>query len=281
MAGPIRNPADATAALSRVARRPADGQEIKRGGIWRYTSRTRSWSPRLILAIPLLFYTALFVTRQNSFQHNEIAIGPSNSTTGSKQLEFVPKAPPPPGSLFDPIEVEPQCDESKRRRVIDVTFINNELASLELRLNELWNVVDVFYIAESPVPFKPDAPLKPTHLTDHWENFEKFHSKMVLNVLPEHASRKVEGARVDTTDWKPNFKVQEKQRKVMWQDLKRLVAPSKDDLIIRADLDELPRPHVIEELACASPDKLRTPICLQTKDSFYYYNYKVRKNGIL
>ena len=233
-----------------------------------------NWFPRLILGIPFLSYTALYVTRKDSFRQNEIAVGYPKSTA-----IVVPSVP---GSLFDPIEVNPQCDKSKRRRVIDVTLINNELPSLELRLNELWNVVDVFYIAETAVPFKPGAPLKPTYLTDHWKDFEKFHSKIVLNVMPINASRDVEGAKVDIEDWKPNFKVQEKQRMVMWQDLQRLVAPSMEDLIIRADLDELPRPHVIEELACTPPGvDLNTPLCLKTKDSFYYYNYKVGRNWSL
>lgn len=280
-----------------LAQRAARRNQERMRSIGRYTpmqSGSRRWYLRLVLVV-VLFYTALFVTRQDSFRQNEIAVGSANSAMwGSKQLELVHQASPgqptvgasslgPAGSLFDPIEVEPQCDKSRRRRVIDTTFVNNELSSLELRLNEMWNVVDVFYIAESSVPFKPGAPPKPTYLTDHWKDFERFHSKIVLNVLSENTSRSVEGAKVDTEDWRPNFKVQEKQREVMWQDMKRLVDPSGDDLIIKADLDEIPRPHVIEELACASPDedKLKTPVCLETKDSFYYYNYKVRRKGSL
>ena len=113
----------------------------------------------------------------------------------------------PPGYLFDPVEIPTQCPRKKRRRVIDMTLVNSELSSLELRLNELWNVVDIFFIAESTVPFKPSAPSKPLHLTNHWDDFERFHSKMVLYVIPPEISRGT-GAKVDLVDFRPNFKVQ-------------------------------------------------------------------------
>lgn len=187
-----------------------------------------------------------------------------------------PAAPPssPPGHLFDPIELPSQCSQKHRRKVIDMTLINNELSSLEIRLNELWNVVDVFFIAESAVPFKPGASNKPLHLTNNWDHFEKFHEKMVLYVIPEEISRGT-GAAVDLVDFRPNFKVQEAQRDDLWRHLQLKLKPAEDDLIIKADLDEIPRPHVIEKLACDPPGKLqRTPICLNTKDSFYYYNYR-------
>mmetsp|Transcript_29172 Transcript_29172/g.53804 ORF Transcript_29172/g.53804 Transcript_29172/m.53804 type:complete len:610 (-) Transcript_29172:287-2116(-) len=180
----------------------------------------------------------------------------------------------PPGYLFDPVEIPTQCPRKKRRRVIDMTLVNSELSSLELRMNELWNVVDIFFIAESTVPFKPGAPSKSLHLTNHWVDFERFHSKMVLYVIPPEISRGT-GAKVDLIDFRPNFKVQEAQRDDLWRHLKQKLNPHEDDLIIKADLDEIPRPSVIEKLACDPPGMLpRTPICLETKDSFYYYNYR-------
>jgi beta-1,4-mannosyl-glycoprotein beta-1,4-N-acetylglucosaminyltransferase len=167
--------------------------------------------------------------------------------------------------LFDPVVVESRCSSAtgKRKRVIDVTRINNELSTLELRLNELWNVVDVFYIMETTVRFRPGMPPKPLYLTENWDRFKKFHSKIVLEVLPPEASQ---GAANDT------FGIQSLQRKVHWNLLKEKIEPSNDDLIIYSDLDELPRPDEIEKLAC-EVNLPRTPICLETKDSFYYYNY--------
>ena len=134
-----------------------------------------------------------------------------------------------------------------------MTLINNELPSLELRLNELWNVVDVFHVSESVVPFKPDAPDKPLHLTERWDDFARFHGKMVLHVIPEEVGRGVAGSRVDLVDWRANFKVQERQRESMWAHLVEALNVTDEDLIIKADLDELPRPGVVEELACNVP----------------------------
>eukprot|EP00568_Trieres_chinensis_P012122 CAMPEP_0183299462 /NCGR_PEP_ID=MMETSP0160_2-20130417/6198_1 /TAXON_ID=2839 ORGANISM="Odontella Sinensis, Strain Grunow 1884" /NCGR_SAMPLE_ID=MMETSP0160_2 /ASSEMBLY_ACC=CAM_ASM_000250 /LENGTH=303 /DNA_ID=CAMNT_0025461717 /DNA_START=261 /DNA_END=1172 /DNA_ORIENTATION=- len=167
-----------------------------------------------------------------------------------------------------------QCPRNKRRRVIDMTLINNELAILELRLNELWNVVDFFFIVESTVPFKPDAAPKRLYLTDHWRDFSKFHSKMILHVIPPNISQHT-GAKVDKKDYGKNFGIRTAQREEMWRVMKEKLYPGEEDLIIGADLDEIPRPSVLEKLACDPPGVLpKTPICLQTKDSFYYYNYK-------
>jgi hypothetical protein len=166
--------------------------------------------------------------------------------------------------LFDPVVLESRCNTTdKRNRLIDFTMLNNELSTLEIRLNYLWNVVDVFYIMETTVRFRPGAPPKPLHLTENWARFKKFHSKIVLVVLPPEAS--LPGA-------KTSFGIENLQRVVSWSLLKERVNPSPNDLIIIADLDEIPRPNVLENLAC-SVDLPKTPICLQTKDSFYYYNY--------
>ncbi|KAL3771197.1 hypothetical protein ACHAW5_008905 [Stephanodiscus triporus] len=180
----------------------------------------------------------------------------------------------PSGHLFDPVTIPTQCTRKNRRRVIDMTLINNDLAALEMRLNELWNVVDVFFIAESTVPFKPDAKSKPLYLTTKWRDFERFHSKMVLFVIPPEISQGT-GAQIDLVDFRPNFKIQTAQREEVWRKMKEQLNPGIDDLIIIADIDEVPRPSVMEKLACYPPTKLpRTPICLETGvGGFYYYNY--------
>lgn len=78
---------------------------------------------------------------------------------------------------------------------------------------------------------------------------------------------------MDLNDWKPNFEVQNAQRENMWAAVLEKLNPEGEDLMIGADLDELPRPEVIEELACREMMP-RMPVCLETTDTFYYYNYK-------
>ncbi|KAL3797246.1 hypothetical protein HJC23_004538 [Cyclotella cryptica] len=180
-----------------------------------------------------------------------------------------------PGSLFDPVEIPLQCprNSTQRRRVIDVTWVNSELPSLELRLNELWNVVDIFFISESTIswkaiPFKNQtlAP-KPLYVTEHWDDFERFQSKMVIHVIPPEISL--------NTTYHGSYAIEMAQRDREWHAIQQVLNPKPDDLLIFADLDEIPRPGTIEKLACDPPDRMPpTPVCLHTKDSFYYYNYK-------
>ena len=92
-----------------------------------------------------------------------------------------------------------------------MTLINNELSSLELRLNELWNVVDVFFVSESIVPFKLGAEDKLLHLANRWQDFERFHSKLVLHAIPPETSRGT-GAKIGVGSWRPNFKIQVRRR---------------------------------------------------------------------
>ena len=177
-----------------------------------------------------------------------------------------------PGSLFDPVEIPRICPRNftQRRRVIDVTWVNHELTSLELRLNELWDVVDVFFISESTISWKA-IPLKnqtlmpkPLYLTEHWEDFKKFHTKMVVNIIPPEVSF--------NTKYTGNLAIEMAQRDKELGSIQKLLSPHPEDLLIFADLDEIPRPHEIEKLACGSLPQM--PVCLTTSDSFYYYNYK-------
>lgn len=190
-----------------------------------------------------------------------------------KQEHIIPQHA---GGLFDPVEVQPHCQPQKRRRVIDFTLINSELHHLELRLNELWNVVDVFFISESAVSFKaipiskkhtPEP--KPLHLTNHWNDFKRFHSKMVLHVITPEISQTPRSSEKSLS----HFTIEGRQRDAQWDALKERLNPQPDDLIIISDLDEFPRPEVIEKLACEPHNSLpKTPICLHA--NFFYYNFK-------
>jgi beta-1,4-mannosyl-glycoprotein beta-1,4-N-acetylglucosaminyltransferase len=182
-----------------------------------------------------------------------------------------------PGALFDPIEITPQCPRnSTRRKVIDVIWVNSELPSLELRLNELWNVVDIFFINESTIswkaiPFK-NEPIEPKtlYVTEHMADFEKFKSKMVVNVIPPEVSQQ--------TTYSGSYAIEMAQRDQVWPGIQRLLDLQPQDLLMFADLDEIPRTDIIEELAC-NTNELQlpaTPICLTTQQGFFYYNYKCR-----
>ncbi|KAL3779320.1 hypothetical protein ACHAWO_008510 [Cyclotella atomus] len=200
-----------------------------------------------------------------------------DQTTVADSAELKLNHPEPPGSLFDPVEVSPQCsrNSTQRRRVIDITWVNSELPSLELRLNELWNVVDVFFINESTIswkaiPFKNQTlKPKPLYVTEHLKDFHKFQSKIVVHVIPPEVSY--------NTKYTGSYAIEMAQRDQVWEGLKRILKPQPDDLLLFNDLDEIPRPHIIEKLACDPPQQLpMTPICLHTQEGFFYYNYLCR-----
>ena len=149
--------------------------------------RLQAYSYRGILSVALWIGCSICLVRFYS-----TAIWAKESTSFESQVSTVG----PPGHLFDPVEIPTQCTRKNRRRVIDMTLINNDLSPLEMRMNELWNVVDLFFIAESTVPFKPDAKSKPLYLTAHWKDFYRFHSKMVIFVIPPEISHGT-GAQVD------------------------------------------------------------------------------------
>uniref|UniRef100_A0A8H7KA10 Uncharacterized protein n=1 Tax=Bionectria ochroleuca TaxID=29856 RepID=A0A8H7KA10_BIOOC len=60
-------------------------------------------------------------------------------------------------------------------------MINTELDWLEIRLDALYDAVDVFIIVESPINFHGHA--KPMHLRDSWDRFAKYHDKMLYHEL--------------------------------------------------------------------------------------------------
>ncbi|KAL9178520.1 hypothetical protein ACHAXT_001858 [Thalassiosira profunda] len=100
---------------------------------------------------------------------------------------------------------------------------------------------------------------------------------MILHVIPPEVSLQA-GPDDLPKNWQRHYKVERKQRRALWAAVEELAQPNPDDLIIWSDLDEIPRPSVIEKLACVPPGKLQaTPICLATKNSFYYYNYRCHK----
>jgi hypothetical protein len=60
--------------------------------------------------------------------------------------------------------------------IYDGFMINDELDILELRLTELWDVVDVFVIVESPFTFTQKP--KPMYFRENFKRFEKWESKI-------------------------------------------------------------------------------------------------------
>lgn len=151
--------------------------------------------------------------------------------------------------------------DGPRRKVYDLFMVNSELDFLELRLDTLFDYVDYFIIAESLYSFQG----YPKNLTirDNWHTFERYHSKMIYHL--------VEYPR--TFRPKYTWDYEDLQRDSMYTQvfpkLSGELAPTLGDVIIVADVDEIPRPETLQVLrACKFPRRLT----LFSK--FYYYSFQ-------
>lgn len=133
-------------------------------------------------------------------------------------------------------------------KVFDCFTFYNEFDLLELRLEELWDVVDYFVIAEANTTHQSKP--KPFLLKDRWDDFKKYHSK-IRHIM------------VDDMPCHPNTWVNENfQRRALERGLYDM---KPEDLIIVGDGDEIVRPDVIKLIKQDTNDYNRyvplMPIC--------------------
>jgi hypothetical protein len=117
-------------------------------------------------------------------------------------------------------------------KVFDCSTFYNEFDLLELRLEELWDSVDVFVIAEASVTFQNKP--KPFLLKENWTRYEKYASK-IRHIMIED----MPGGDGNTNHWlRENFQRRELRR--------GLYDMQPEDIIIVGDGDEIVRPEVIQ-----------------------------------
>jgi hypothetical protein len=114
-------------------------------------------------------------------------------------------------------------------RIYDCFTFFNELDVLEFRLQELYNTVDKFIIAEANISHSGKP--KDYILLDNWERFKPYADKIVRIQVDDFP--------VTNDSW-----VREKfQRDAIARGLSELTA---EDIVIVSDLDEIPRAEMIE-----------------------------------
>ena len=117
--------------------------------------------------------------------------------------------------------------------IIDTTMFNEDFQTLEIRIKELWDVVDMFVICESRYTFSGDP--KPLHLSNNLDVFKKYEEKMKVIVENQKHLTRIPMIR------------EIHQRKRITKFIKSLNL-TQNDLIIYSDCDEIPRAEVIEKL---------------------------------
>ncbi|CAO3572896.1 unnamed protein product [Mortierella alpina] len=99
--------------------------------------------------------------------------------------------PPSAKSYFSQTDIDRQSSfsiakhhsgSSPQTRIFDFLMVNDELDALWVRLNELYDVMDTFYIVETNITFS-GVP-KPLHFANNRRRFEKFSDKIIHVIVP-------------------------------------------------------------------------------------------------
>ena len=141
--------------------------------------------------------------------------------------------------------------------IYDCFTFFNELDLLEIRLNVLNDVVDKFVLVEATKTFSGKD--KPLYFKQNKKRFEKFKDKIIHVIVDDFPTP-------DEKTQDVAFMMESYQRNAIMRGLKDA---KDDDVIIIADLDEIPNPDVIKNIDC-SGDKIWL---LQQKTYYYFLNY--------
>jgi beta-1,4-mannosyl-glycoprotein beta-1,4-N-acetylglucosaminyltransferase len=144
-----------------------------------------------------------------------------------------------------------------KRKIYDCFAFFNELDVLELRLRELWDVVDHFVVVEATRSFQKKE--KPLFFEQNKERFREFESKIIHVVVDRFPTFWTKFRPVTTWHYEIH------QREAI---LKGLVDASPDDLVIVSDLDEIPLPEKVREYSSLSGIRV-----FEQFQSYYFLNY--------
>ncbi|KAH0445896.1 hypothetical protein IEQ34_025271 [Dendrobium chrysotoxum] len=140
----------------------------------------------------------------------------------------------------------------------DATLISTELDMLEIRMRELWDVVDSFLVMESTHTMT-GIEKSQMHFQQNSDRFLPFFNKLHHKVVQGRAMRKGDGP----------FTLANEQRAMMTAFINQL-SPSSDTLILMADIDEIPNRATIELIkACETP----LPLHLQLQNYLYSFEF--------
>ncbi len=118
--------------------------------------------------------------------------------------------------------------------IYDAFLFSNELDLLEIRLNELKDVVDRFVLLEASRTFTNQP--KPLVFKENRSRFSAFLDRIIH----------IEISRFDSIDMSDAWKVEHHMRRCLALGL-RYCQP--DDVILLSDVDELPRPEIVRREA--------------------------------
>jgi beta-1,4-mannosyl-glycoprotein beta-1,4-N-acetylglucosaminyltransferase len=145
--------------------------------------------------------------------------------------------------------------------VIDCFPFFNELDLLEIRLNELKDVVDVFVLSEATLTFtgKP----KRLYYHENQDRFADFADRIHHLVVSDYSGMNTDDSR--------SMDRQQKQRGLDW--MQQEFSPGQRDLVIMSDVDEIPRASVIEK---AQEETWWSAAMIEMRLYYYYMNCRAK-----
>jgi len=147
-------------------------------------------------------------------------------------------------------------------KIIDCFMFYNELNMLNLRLHELYDVVDYFVLVESTKTFTYND--KKLYFDDVKDKYKRFLNKIIYVLVD------------DMPDGRDNWGRETHQRNSIMKGLARLQL-NDDDYIIISDVDEIPDKNRIKELR-SNQVSYQTPVRLF--QDFYYYNINCKSDKL-
>ncbi|KAK1238962.1 hypothetical protein MKX08_006023 [Trichoderma sp. CBMAI-0020] len=155
---------------------------------------------------------------------------------------------------------------SGERKIYDLVMVNTELDWLEIRLETMYAHVDYFIIVESPKTFQGGN--KALLVLNSWDRFQRFHDKMVYHQLTFP-----DGFR-PTRPWDYEDLQRDAGFDQVFPRLAGRSAPVLGDVMLVADVDEIPRPETLFLLRTC-----RFPARLTLASRFYYYSFQFLHTG--
>ncbi|KAF9212398.1 hypothetical protein BGZ59_006805 [Podila verticillata] len=183
-----------------------------------------------------------------------------------------------PAPLSPPLLLPPsQSSFQATPKLFDIILFNTELDLLELRLNELYHVVDAFVIIEFNLTFSGRP--KQLNYLENSRHFGKFKHMIHHIELPPMSA---EEAKDDQGGWGIENYTRNKGVEIAIKELQ----PNDGDWLLLSDLDEIPRPSIL--LAMKYPEQSSETSSLFLDRSviegawdlfrfgcrFYYYSYE-------
>jgi len=145
-------------------------------------------------------------------------------------------------------------------------MINNELDWLEIRLNTTYDYVDYFVLVEGTKTFTGLD--KPLAIKGNWDRFVPYQSKIIYHQL-EYPDDFNPQRTWDREDLQRDATLQQ-----VFPTLKGAQKAHYGDVLIVADVDEIPRPETLVVLrTCDFPRRLTL------RSRFYYYSFQFLHRG--